>query len=489
MTMTEQQRTVTTSEEEEAASDGDVHSSSLLPTSPKQQPDDEKQHDVPNIEPTPFVTMSDVLQSLNKSLIRTMDGGGSGGRRDITTTITTTTTTTEEEEADDDDDGQQQEEEEEEEEDENALLVRSSSGGDEGQPRFELQKRFPDGTTRRATRSELAGANMQTKLEQAATYVESLPTLTSKLEWAQQQRLAGNSLYQNEQYQEAIDVYLTCLVVVARDYDAIDSSSTAANDDSPTTDGQQQAQQQQQPQQQILLCFCYVMNNLAQCAMKLARYKKAQEFCTLGLTRIQEKTTTATTGQYSSSLSSSTTTTSTGEIIQLQVAKLYYKRGKSRRLKGEYEHAKADLQQALEHLNSNMMGTKSKDDEAENEENADEQQLRIVRQSSRQGVEHELKLVQKAQVEEQRNEQRVKQSLRKVLRGGQSRAADRQSDMARSSPGADETSITKSVASSSSSSSPQPLLFSTNNHDPAPTKAELLNTSCSTLVINTNNSG
>lgn len=383
-------------------------SSSTTTSDDEHPPDDKNVNAIIEQKPaTPFVTMSDVLQSLNKSL-RGLDDGRGQRRR----TKNRSRPTTRQVDYDDNDDFCGQQEEDVKSVASSNSNSNSNSSGDEGggTPRFELQKRFPDGTTRRATDSELAGADMQTKLEQAATYVESsLPSLSAKLEWAEQQRLVGNTLYQQQQFEAAIDVYLTCLVVVARDYhyDNNNNNKEVGNDvDGTLADSDRETQRQRR----LLLCFCYVMNNLAQCAMRLSWYKKAQEFCTLGLTRIlllQEEEKKTTTDSRTSSASSIE--------IQHQVAKLYYKRGKAHRLKVEYRRANADLQQALQHLNGiDVTGTilinnNNKDNVKKNhieEENTnkEEQQQRhvVVVESGRlQTIEHEIKLVQKAQIEEQ----------------------------------------------------------------------------------------
>jgi hypothetical protein len=84
-------------------------------------------------------------------------------------------------------------------------------------PHFELQKRLPNGNTRRATTEELQAADMESKLQQAAAQVEYLKTWDEKKQWAEEQRQYGNQLYREERYEQAIDVYLTCLVVAQQE--------------------------------------------------------------------------------------------------------------------------------------------------------------------------------------------------------------------------------------------------------------------------------
>ena len=166
---------------------------------------------------------------------------------------------------------------------------------DNASPRFELQKRLPDGSTVRADDRDMAVANMESKFAQAAKEVEDLSP-SQKLLWAELQRLAGNKFYAMKEYKEAIDVYLTCLVVKS---------------DSPLF---------------VEQVFLPVMNNLAQCTLQMGSYKRAQTFCTMAL---EEKC-----------------LPDRPDLI----SKLYYRRGKARRLSGDYTGCKDDLTKAGELL-------------------------------------------------------------------------------------------------------------------------------------------
>lgn len=81
------------------------------------------------------------------------------------------------------------------------------------QPRFELQKRLPDGSAVPATADEISAADFKTKLEQAAKFVSQLATSRDRQYWAEQQRRLGNSYFASGDYKSAMDVYLTCLLV------------------------------------------------------------------------------------------------------------------------------------------------------------------------------------------------------------------------------------------------------------------------------------
>ncbi|EJK55126.1 hypothetical protein THAOC_25173, partial [Thalassiosira oceanica] len=78
---------------------------------------------------------------------------------------------------------------------------------------FELQRKLPDGSYRRADESETAAANFQAKMKQAAEMTASLEP-GERIEWAGWQRKQGNDLFARGEYREAMDVYLTCLVAM-----------------------------------------------------------------------------------------------------------------------------------------------------------------------------------------------------------------------------------------------------------------------------------
>ena len=195
---------------------------------------------------------------------------------------------------------------------------------------FELQKRLPDGSTRKATDEEMSSADMKNKLEQAAKYTENM-SLEQKIEWAQKQRQHGNELYQEGKYKEAIDIYLTCLVV--RD--------TAKQD----------------VDQEVLILP--VMNNLAQCTLQLGWYQKTEHFCTLAMESIND-------------------VTSKGPLV----AKLYFKRAKARRLRGMYKEAKFDLEVAKLKLGAD--GTE-KEESKTPEHKAIERELQLLVKATKEG--------------------------------------------------------------------------------------------------------
>jgi len=201
----------------------------------------------------------------------------------------------------------------------NDVLKKLESPEDNLSPRFELQKRLPNGTTVKADERDIEVANMESKFKQAALEVEGLPP-SKKVEWARKQRQEGNKLYASKKYSQAMDVYLTCLVAKSDDLDFIDQ------------------------------VFLPVMNNLAQCTLHLGFYKKTQVFCTMAL---DEKM-----------------------IFLLErpeaVSKLYFRRAKAYRLAGKYTQAHQDLMQSKQLLA-----------ETSQESQAIEKELKMVEYSNR----------------------------------------------------------------------------------------------------------
>jgi tetratricopeptide (TPR) repeat protein len=210
------------------------------------------------------------------------------------------------------------------------------------QPRFELQKRLPNGNTAKCSEQDMAVADMESKFKQAAGEVEELND-EQKLEWAKIQRKEGNVLYARKEYKEAIDVYLTCLVV-------------KSPDENITTDFMDQV-------------YLPVLNNLAQCTLQLGSYRKAATFCTMAL---EEEP----------------------KLLHRPeaVSKLYFRRGKARRLGGDYKEAIEDFAKAQE-----LLGAPA-DNEAEHR-----------------AIKKELQLVEQSLIEGRRNEAKQKDAMKRFF--------------------------------------------------------------------------
>ncbi|KAL9189912.1 hypothetical protein ACHAXT_009587 [Thalassiosira profunda] len=178
---------------------------------------------------------------------------------------------------------------------------------------FELQRKLPDGSYRRAEESEMAAADFQAKMKQASGMIKDLDP-RQKIEWATHQRKEGNALFARGEYKEAMDVYLTCLV-------AMDGQQSDASTDD-------------QVDEEIKLP---VLLNLALSALKLGMPSKAEQFCNYALE------------------------TEAGQ----RSVKAYFRRGRVRMLMGHYVSAELDLDKALD-LNAERADADGSD-EAESE--------------------------------------------------------------------------------------------------------------------------
>lgn len=125
-------------------------------------------------------------------------------------------------------------------------------------PRFELQKRLPDGSAIPATQDDAAAADFKTKLEQSAKFVSQLEKSEDRQYWAEQQRLTGNAFFQRGDYKGAMDIYLTCLVVKEHTPDFVRDT------------------------------FLPILNNLAQCTLQLGMHMKTILFCEMALEEVSK---------------------------------------------------------------------------------------------------------------------------------------------------------------------------------------------------------
>ena len=171
-----------------------------------------------------------------------------------------------------------------------------------------------------------------------------------KIEWAERQRQEGNELYKEGDFRGALDVYLTCLVA-------------------KTTDNADFMAQ----------VFLPVMNNLAQCSIQLKMYQKAQQFCTLALDEIE------------------TADPTNNRQQQELVAKLYFRRGRAKRLSADYQQAKNDYEIAMSLLDKESMEYRS--------------------------VQREMQVLQRAENEERRNEKRQERAMQRLLGSNSSEAS------------------------------------------------------------------
>lgn len=267
--------------------------------------EEEADEEVPTSTKLPYVTTSDVLKQLNKNL------------KDLAAT-----------------------------DDESSPLAGF-------EPRFELQKRLPDGSTVPASSADLAASDLNTKIQQSAKFVtEYLDSDEERAKWAESQRQVGNTYFAKADYRNAMDVYLTCLVV---------------------------KQDNEVFLNQTLLP---VLNNLAQCTLQLSMHKKTMEFCDIAFEEIQKFPVT---------------------VDPVVKCKIYFKRAKARRLRGSYGFARDDLNTASSCIDAAQQWQSSKNDEKDS----------FV--PYRQAVQKEFRLLESAEKEARKNRQRQKRAMQKAL--------------------------------------------------------------------------
>ena len=192
---------------------------------------------------------------------------------------------------------------------------------------FELQRKLPDGTYRKADIGEMAAVDFQTKMKQAATMIANMNS-HQKIEWAKHQRQMGNELFGKGEYKEAMDVYLTCLVAMDQstlnDIDIDDGKEDGDEEDDGFDDTLNQ-----QIETNIKLP---VLLNLALSALKLGLLSKSEQFCNFALEMDSGK----------------------------RSIKAHFRRGRVRMLMGHYITAELDLDKALELLNDKLLLISSK---------------------------------------------------------------------------------------------------------------------------------
>lgn len=230
-------------------------------------------------------------------------------------------------------------------------------------PRFELQKRLPDGSTIPASQADLSASDLQNKISQSAKFVSQLIPSDRKL-WAEQQRQAGNALFQQGQYKAAMDIYLTCLVVKNDDIDFLS---------------------------QTLLS---VLNNLAQCTLQLGMQKKTKEFCGIALEEVSKIDHT--------------------KLDPIALCKIHFKRAKAHRLTGHYSESRQDLNQSLAFVEKKEQALKAAAEDMEEEED-DVDYIASITNPFRQAIQKEFRHLEAAEKEARKNRQRQKKSMQQAL--------------------------------------------------------------------------
>jgi tetratricopeptide (TPR) repeat protein len=337
--------------------------------------------------PNPFVTTSDVMNQLNKHLSDLSSGGcpSSHGA-------------------------------------DNSELLHHQPQPRQ-QPRFELQKRLPDGSTVPATPDEIAAADFRTKLDQSAKFVSQLATSEDRQAWAEQQRQMGNAYFGRGDYRAAMDVYLTCLVV----------RESAATDFVGRT-------------------LVPILNNLAQCTLQLGMHGKTVLFCEMALEEIRNiqhgNRGVENEGNTSDEVGHSRTEDELCQVDPISVCKIYFKLAKAQRLSGNYREARQALNSSLHRLERML-------DEIDASSRISTDMSRSSLKPYQEAIQKEFCHLEVAEREGRRNHQRQKRAMQQIL-----------------SPARAETDSTSSVVSNikagslygtSTSSSPRsgPRKFST----------------------------
>ena len=166
---------------------------------------------------------------------------------------------------------------------------------------------------------------------------QNLPP-AAKLEWAETQRQEGNKLFAKGLYEEAIDVYLTCLV--AADKDAPPEQNKSDNDETDLSNSSNDNKDtiietkigddddwERVVEKEVKLP---VLLNLSQCTFKLSMHKKTCTFCDLVLEMECGKT----------------------------EPKVYFRRGRANNSMGMYDDARRDLDMSLK-----LLGKQEKSEE------------------------------------------------------------------------------------------------------------------------------
>lgn len=193
-----------------------------------------------------------------------------------------------------------------------------------------------------------------------------------KLEWAEKHRQEGNTLYSQQQYKEAMDVYLTCLVAI--DKSPQNPSNEAGNIEYNNKDWEQKVERQVK---------LPVLLNLSACTLKLGMLKKTCAFCDLALDLDIGKTS----------------------------PKLYFRRGLAKASMGLYAEGKHDLAMSMDVLRKQESGEASNDLVDKNE---------ICKM--KQAVEKEMLRLESLVVSAEKNHRRQIKAMKQIL-GGEKEAA------------------------------------------------------------------
>jgi hypothetical protein len=347
---------------------------------------------------SPFTTTSDVLRQLNAAL----EGLGIGAGKEKDSNRNS------ENDVDNDDAA-------------SVDRTRISPPATNKEPGFELQRKFEDGSTRRATDAERKSQDFENKLQQTARHLSSLPDRRSRWQFIDGQIEYGNRLYSNRQHEEAMDVYLTCLAGVDLDR---------------RTDGSSKS----------VVLLVRILHNLALAALQLGWHGKCLRFASMGIEALRlagEGTGAAagegsgigmgvstddgnnddgndddnnndaaidvdkvdvTSGERKFMPSSNDADVGDDEVLAARrayAAKLFHVRAKAGRLKGHYRDAQKDLAEAYRWISEKCSGAGGNDSTA--------------RDAQRAAVRKEQRLLQHAMQQGRTNRLRQQSAMQQIL--------------------------------------------------------------------------
>lgn len=255
----------------------------------------------------------------------------------------------------------------------NKALKEQSEPGETLEPRFELQRRLPDGSSVPATKAETEYSDLQTKLQQSATFVAQLQP-SDRVIWAEDQRLAGNIYFAKGDYKGAMDIYMTCLVV---------------KEETPKF---------------VRETLLPVLHNLAQCTLQLSMHRKTMEFCTIALEEVDKH-----------ALEDLLDPDKDPEKARLDHAialcKIFFKRAKACRLKGDYAKARTDLNEASSVLGAPNDAAQKHQNSKDDTRKTDGAKLAPYHQA----IQKEYRHLEVAEKQARKNRQRQRKAMQKAL--------------------------------------------------------------------------
>jgi hypothetical protein len=339
-----------------------------------------------------FITTPDVLRHLNRALQQLDGDSKENGSHD----------------ANDDDD---------------SLPAKSTNNGSQRSPAcFELQRKLPNGTTRRASQGEQDALAMEQQLQQATSFLLALPTVDDKIEWCERQCHAANKMYRQQQYQQAINAYLLCLSVTSALEENVAGSNTG---DDGTLGAAAGSHAQHESNMQVFLFFLRIMNNLAQSTLQLRWCQKTELFVQYALEFMQkyqkylpQLTISAPPAPFETNQDRMPWALSSDQHRQylLHISKLYFKRGKARRLRGLYPSSKSDLLLAASYLDSSAFTGKELCDSSPRSLDTHESRpcatVGMSTDAEHRSIAKELSLVVAAVQEAKKNKERQKQGMK-----------------------------------------------------------------------------